>query len=329
MPQRQRWYAAGIAVLLAFPAAAAPPLVLGVVHPGTRALLRPALSLHQGQWMGLDNKMAESARATGLPAFTESNKDTPATATPQQLAHALYAEPLDLTRWYGYTAAGQPLQRMAQVARQSKWSCVRSWGLVLDDAVADGDAPMLLSSQPVQQRRFEAWDASANTAGRWQLSDPAVQAAAVDLYLSTAASPAPDAASLKQRLAAAAAGAMYATQVRLADGTQIVALAQQLVADSAAELCANPVLIERAFFRIGKDGAAQRIAAQAEMQSCSEGWQPGPREVPWLWLEIAGQAWLLQWNYGVEAQRLGVYPVDPLTLAPAENALATGGESGC
>lgn len=330
MPQARWRLLPLLAAVLAWPAAAAEPLLLGVLRGGDDPpLLRPALSLQDGQWTGLDNKLSESARATGLPDFAKSNKA--ATATPEQLAHVLSAAALDLRHWQGRDAAGQPLLRKAVAAREMQWSCERSWGLQLDRPAGSAGAFVLLANRALELRTFEPVAPADATDPAWRAATPEQQNAAVDFYLSTRA-PRPgaaDAAALKKQLAAAAVQTVRTTRVMLADQRQLVAVVQQRQAAAPADSCAAPVLVDSAFFRVGKDGRPQRVASQSEVQDCADGWQPGARDEPWVWLQAEGQAYLLQWNYGVEARRLGVYKVDAGTLAPGEFALASGGESGC
>lgn len=333
MPQlRWRLLPPLLTALLALPAAAAGPLLLGVLRGGDAPpLLRPALSLQDGQWIGLDSRLGESARATGLPGFSESDKEAPATAALEQLAPLLSASVPELHHWRGRDSAGRPLLRRAAAAREMQWSCERSWGLLLDRPAGAAGVFVLLANRALMQRAFEPVAAVDAADPAWRAASPEQQEAAVDFYLSTA-QPRPgaaDAAALKAQLAAVAAQTVRTSRVTLGDGRQLVAVVQQRQAGAPADSCAAPVLVDSAFFRIGADGRPRRVASQSELQDCAEGWQPGPREEAWMWLEAGGQPYLLQWNYGVEARRLGVYKVDPLTLAPGEFALASGGESGC
>ncbi|MCQ4166770.1 hypothetical protein [Tahibacter harae] len=332
MPQARWRLLPLLAAALAGPAAAAGPLLLGVLRGGDDPpLLRPALSLQDGQWTGLDNKLGESARATGLPDFARSNKAAPAAATPQQLGHVLSAAAADLRQWQGRDGAGRPLMRKAVAAREMQWSCERSWGLQLDRPAGGAGDFVLLANRALELRAFGAIAAVDAADPAWRAATPEQQGAAVDFYLSTAA-PRPgaaDAAALKTQLAAATAQTVRTSRVTLGDGRQLVAVVQQRQAGAPEDSCAAPVLVDSAFFRIGRDGRPQRVASQSEVQDCADGWQPGAREEPWMWLEAEGQPYLLQWNYGVEARRLGVYKVDARTLAPGEFALASGGESGC
>lgn len=332
MPQAWRRIVPLLAALLALPAAAAEPLLLGVLRGGDDPpLLRPALALQDGQWTGLDNKLGESARATGLPDFEKSDKDSKAVATLEQLSRVLSAAPLDLRHWQGSDGTDRPLLRKAIAARAMQWSCERSWGLQLDRPAGSAGVFVLLANRALALRHFEAAAAVDAADPAWRAATAEQQAAAIDFYFSTTTlrPGGPDAAALKTRLAAAPAQTVRTTRLTLGGGRQLVAVVQQRQAGATGDSCATPVLVDSAFFRIEAGGRPQRVASQSELQDCGDGWQPGPRDEPWLWLEAEGQPYLLQWNYGVEAQRLGVYKVDPLTLAPSEFALASGGESGC
>ena len=323
-----------LALLLAFAAtsaAAAEPLLLARSggnsgDPALRLLFSVDAA---GVWRSVDAQIA-----TAVPArLADVQAGAEGAAAPMTLAAwstAVFGEMRALDTWYARGRGGAATPFAAVDARPFQWSCNRGWGL---RAAAEPPPDVLLADRAVTSRYFRPAPQRDLSSRPWRPSDPESRVVALHAYRRLLR----DRSALGDIDAAViAALPLRSQQVRSVDlgsrGQLVWVATSRLLrrdAGTDADACSAPSLIETALFHADATGRVQRRYSFADVQDCSDGWSPAPRVEPWLLLELGDELRLLQFQYGIESESVGVYRLDAERWIPSERPELSGGENGC
>lgn len=327
-----------LSLAVAAPATASEPLILGML---TRSDSAPVLRLmvridDGGRWHSADDLIGAAMTANRLGGVLYGKKnDAPPVATDLgAFAGAVFGGNSDLRDWYGHTPRGQAMRQTAVEAAQMNWSCNRGWGLRLKADARPTVGGSLLANRPVDVRYFVPEpDQDADTTS-WTLASTRQEAHALATYRSESSGRLP---AIPDGIDTAALSRLPLRDIETRSTG--LAAAGRLVSISARRLlrteplsendCEQPSMVYTALFHRDAAGKVTRVQSKAEVQDCAEGWTPAPRRQPWLVLYLEGKPYLLQLQFGLESQSIGVYGFDGEAWTPAAEPMLSAAESGC